>query len=284
MSDFPYILGFNHQLTDYHKRYFYIDRKGIAYFINCYSGDDYVGELGWYKWQIANNILDSLRNFIDSTNILRREDESLEEQQESLTKNFTFENAELQRSFVFDANTALPDIFEDLENKYYEVIKKIKDFPWKTLQVTIVPETENIFFGDYLELKIIFKNNGTSKICFANPYSSNSGVLDFLIEFTKRDFTAEDISKGYSISIDLRQTEMHISEREVLSSDIRILRLEPGETLNLKCRLRIPKCSPGEYEMQLLYCSVGNIEDFENQEYIDGELMTVERVLVIKKR
>jgi hypothetical protein len=44
MSDFPYILGFNHQLTDYHKRYFYIDRKGIAYFINCYSGDDYVGE------------------------------------------------------------------------------------------------------------------------------------------------------------------------------------------------------------------------------------------------
>jgi hypothetical protein len=282
MIEFEYTLAFTEQYTDFHQRDMYIDRKGVAYLINCYSADDFAGELGWYKWKIDKNFLDFLTHFIEMNNILNNKDYYFVEEPDSWVKTFTIEKGELKRSFEFDTNDSLPDIFMKLEEKYYDLIGKIKAFPWKTFRVSIFPKIETVFYGDYLEIEITFQNIGTSRICFSNPSSSYSGIVDFNLELTKKIITAEDISKGFFVSIDLSQTDMLISEREVLSSDMSILTLEQGESLNLKCRLRIPKCSPGEYAIKLIYSSVGNNEELENQEFIDGEVHTKDKTINIR--
>jgi hypothetical protein len=284
MVAFQYKTGFSVEVTDFQSRDLCINQNGIGYLVNCYGDtQEYDGEIGWYKGEINPDLIESIKKCIENGPFLQGPEYPREMMPGQLTRSFFFQKGQLSKSYVFNADDPLPGPFEELQKKYYAAIENLRNFRWKTLRVHIAAKTRTVTFGDYLDLFITFQNTGTTKIYFPNPCCTEGGIIDFALQFAKQNVSPVELSSEHYFSIDLRQQEVLVSERKVVDSNLRTLSLEPSAELKLRCRPRIPKCIPGDYAFNLVYNSVGSEKDLENQEFIEGELHSEEKTLVIKK-
>lgn len=285
MNDFQYKISFSEQVTDIHSRDLLINQDCVGFFINgCADTQEFEGEIGWYRGKIDPVFIESVKRCIENNPFLSGPEYPTQITRGQPTKGFYFEKGELNRSYVFNSNNPLPNHFVELQEKYYDVIKILKGFPWKTIHVYIDIKSSFIYFGDYLDLLITFQNTGTSKIYFRNPSSSKAGTIEFSLEFAKKNVPAADVSADHFFSINLKMSELLINETDVISSDLQTLQLDPSAELKVSCRCRIPKCSEGEYSINLVFNSVGTEENLDNPEFIDGEVHTAKKTLKIIRK
>lgn len=285
MNDFQYKISFSEQVTDIHSRDLLINQDGVGFFINgCADTQEFEGEIGWYKEEIDLVLVESIKRCIESNSFLSGPEYPTQITRGQPTKSFSFEKGDLNRLYVFNADNPIPNNFVELQEKYYDVINKLKEYPWKTLHVYIGIRSNSIYLGDHLDLFITFQNTGTSKISFRNPSYLKEGMIDFNLEFAKKNVSAVDISVDHFFSINLKNSELLIDETKVISSDLKTLELDTSTELKVRCRCQIPKCSEGEYSIKLVFNSIGTEKDLENQEFIDGEVNTAEKTLTILRK
>lgn len=285
MADFGYKIGFREYFSDYHDRYLLINEGGTCFLISACPGmDDFSGEIGWYRGRPERGVLEPIRDHISTGDFLAGPEHGYDPSTDDLAREFSFERVGNVKKYEFGQHDELPAPFVKLRELYRSVIGELKKHPWKVLRVGIELAGNDVRPGDYAELEVTFANIGNNRIFFGNPYEASSGVVRFSLQCERQNVPVEDFSQDDVFTVDLKKTELRLSDRAVLSSEIRLVELAPQSKVSGVCRFRIPKCPPGEYAARLAYDSKGMQEDLENQDFVDGELETAARPLVIRKR
>jgi hypothetical protein len=285
VTDFGYRIGFREYFSDLHDRNLLVNEGGNCFLISAYSGtDNFKGEIGWYRGRLESGFLAPIREHISKNTLLEGPEYRYDPSADDLAMEFSFEKAGDVKKYEFGQSDILPAPFAKLKDLYAPVMEELRAHPWKVLQAGIDLTGNDVRHGEYSEVGVTFRNAGSDRIVFGNPYAVSAGVAGFSLECERQNVPPEDFSQDDIFTIDLKKLEMRLSDREVVSSEVRLLELAPSAEINGTCRFRVPKCPPGEYEARLVYISKGMNEDLENQNFVDGELATGARPLVIRKR
>jgi hypothetical protein len=252
--------------------------------VSTYSGtDDFRGEIGWYRGRLEDRFLAPVKAHISGHTFLAGPEIPYDPAVGDPALEYSFELGANVKKYEFGERSTPPAPFARLGDLYASMIGELKRHPWKVLRIEIELADNTIRRGDHAALAVTFRNIGSERIFFGNPYAASGRVTNFLLECERRNVPPGDFSEADVFTIDLKQTEMLDSRREVVSSEPPLLDLPPSSEIKWSCRFRVPKCPPGAYAARLVYLSRGKREDLENQNYVDGELRTSASVLVIRK-
>lgn len=285
-TDFGYRVGFKQYFGEFQSRILRINERGTCFLVSSYSGtDDFRGEIGWYRGRPDRRLLGKVKEHISGKTFLAGPEIVYDHSMGDPAFDFSFAIGEnVNKKYEFGARSTLPPAFLVLKDLYAPLIGELKKHPWKVLRIDIDPGEHGVRAGGYASLSITFTNAGTERIRFANPFAPLGGVMVFVLECQRRNVPPREFSENDFFTIDLKSAGARSPGGEVASSEPRLLELAPGSEIKRRCRFRVPKCPPGEYDVCLVLLSRGSREDLENQSYLDGELRTPARPLVIRKR
>ena len=186
--------------------------------------------------------------------------------------------------YLLDADAPLPAELEPIEKQIHALMARAVRFPLATLAMTFTVLPTPIHVGDVLKISVEFSNAGKFPVHLVSPASFRAGTANsFRLNFWHRTGDAEDPYE-FDWTLDLIGKELLVEEHKTLASKGPAPAIDPGAKISAWTTVRLPRCKPHEYLVELVYITNSPGEPVEGDRRVFGELHAGGVPLVVVKR
>jgi len=173
------------------------------------------------------------------------------------SKFFYFKLEGKSQTYRYDTREPTPVALEEVEDIAFRLLERVGEGPLRTLTVELSLMPPAVRPGEELKITVDFRSKGKFGTEFRNPAQFVENGPDSLsLNFWTRvkDDSGQELTQ-YEHTIKLTGNEFLVAERKALDSGEPRVCLKPTDLLRCWTTLRLPKYSPGEYLVELVYYS-----------------------------
>jgi len=285
MGSSKYLISFQHEVNNYCMNELTIDEEPSATYICKYSEMGMpVRDLGLFYISLEDNNAE-LKNILDivTSNKIAEKPVRIDQQRVgALYKKFYIQFNGQESFNAVDTSTSLPELLRDLEKGLNKLLSLVRRSPIRAMFIDVNVAPGRLVIGDEFVVNMSFYNNGSQAAKFGNPafFRKKTGDTIRLNFYIKKADEAGNKIMVYSHSIDLAEREFIIEARKTLPRDKKYISLIAKGSISAKVGIRLPKCDPNNYDVELIYIHID--DENEDEDLVFGEYHSDSIPIIVK--